>query len=279
MQNRSIDELLNKAFSLASFILGSREDALRTVEEAMNRLNVTAVAQGKRLYYKSSSWLDDEKADRYRNKVLFSELHLLQRLVYITAEPYEKEQEQRSVASDAGEETMLIHFIKHLVRITTRRNSFYVTLGLSRLLFNYTTSETMEVYNAVIQDPERVKDDYYYRSRKGVLMQEVKKRFGNLVEVVRGPRGEERFRASENQAKFSDLVTECLSFFTPWYTPCLVPAGGNPILDGIESLSSHGRQEEDKVEVDRIHAVLHPECHERLIDSLGFYRRHWSSLQ
>jgi hypothetical protein len=74
MKNLSIDELLNKAFSLACFILGSREDAVRTVEEAMARLTVTTVAQGKRLYYKSSSssWLGQEKGDRYRNKVLFT---------------------------------------------------------------------------------------------------------------------------------------------------------------------------------------------------------------
>jgi hypothetical protein len=271
MNNLSVDELLNKAFSLACFILGSRQDAVRTVEEAMARLDVTTAAQGKRLYYKSaSSWMGGSKADRYRNKVLFSEVHLLQRLVYIASEPYEQREEQKSVSGSSGEEALLIHFIKHLVRITTRRNSFYVTLGLSRLLYNYTTAETMEVYNAVIQDPERVKDDYYYRSRKGVLMQELKKRFGDLLEVARGPRGEERFRASDNQAKFSELAAECLAFFTPWYTNCLVPAGVNPIMDGITSLSSRGQKEEDKVEVDRIHAVLHPSCHDRLVKALGF---------
>ncbi|MBC7910552.1 MAG: hypothetical protein H7Y30_08635 [Pyrinomonadaceae bacterium] len=267
MNKLSIDELLNKGFSLACFILGERADAIRTVEEALNRLEVTMAAQGKRLYYKpASSWTGQDRADRYRNKVLFSELHLLQRLIYITSETYEKQRE----AGAAGEEEMLISFIKHLVRITTRRNSFYVTLGLSRLLYSYTTAETMEVYNAVIQDPERVKDDYYYRSRKGVLMQELKKRFGSLIEVARGPRGEERFRASEHQGRFAKLVAESLSFFTPWYTPCLVPAGVNPIMDGIAGLSSRGQQEEDKIEVDRIHAVLHPDCYERLVKSLSF---------
>jgi hypothetical protein len=271
MNNLSIDELLNKAFLLASFIIGDREDALRTVAEAMTRLDVTTAAQGKRLYYKPSPvWIGRDRGDRYRNKVLFSEMHLLQRLVYIASEPYEKRREQAATACAAGEDEMLIHFIKHLVRITTKRNSFYVTLGLSRLLYNYTTAETMEVYNAVIQDPERVKDDYYYRSRKGVLMQELKKRFDHLVEVARGPRGEERFRASDNQSRFTELVRECLSFFTPWYTPCLVPAGVNPIMDGIAGLSSHGQQEEDKIEVDRIHAILHPDCHQRLIKSLGY---------
>ncbi|HEY0543899.1 MAG TPA: hypothetical protein VGC91_00770 [Pyrinomonadaceae bacterium] len=272
MNNLSIDELLNKAFSLACFILGDREHALRAVEEAMARLDVTTAAQGKRLYYKpsASSWLRPEKADRYRNKVLFSELHLLQRLVYIASEPYEERREQSVVANKGGEEEMLIHFIKHLARITTRRNSFYVTLGISRLLYNYTTAETMEVYNAVIQDPERVKDDYYYRSRKGVLMQEIKKRFGGLLEIARGPRGEERFHAAPEQTGFIELVKESLTFFTPWYTPCLVPAGVNPIMDGITGLESHGKDEEDRIEVDRIHAVLHPDCHGRLIKSLGF---------
>ena len=41
-----------------------------------------------------------------------------------------------------------------MVRITARRNSFYVTLGLSRLLYNYSTAETMELYNLIIQDPD-----------------------------------------------------------------------------------------------------------------------------
>jgi hypothetical protein len=272
MNNLPIDELLNKAFSLACFILGDREHALRTIEEAMARLDVTTAAQGKRLYYKPSAFSgrSREAADRYRNKVLFSELHLLQRLVYIASEPYEERKEQSMVANEGGIEEMLIHFIKHLVRITTRRNSFYVTLGISRLLYNYTTAETMEVYNAVIQDPERVKDDYYYRSRKGVLMQELKKRFGSLIEIGRGPRGEERFHASEEPNRFIELVKDSLTFFTPWYTNCLVPAGVNPIMDGIAGLSSHGPQGEDKIEVDRIHAVLHPDCHGRLIKSLGF---------
>ena len=129
-------------------------------------------------------------------------------------------------------------FSKHLVRITTNA-LFYVTLGLSRLLYNYTTAETMEVYNAVIQDPERVKDDYYYRSRNGVLMKELKDRFGNLVDSNRGPRGEERFQSHDPPGRHADLVRECLSYFTPWHTPCLVPAGIDPIRTDHPSLNGH----------------------------------------
>jgi hypothetical protein len=266
------NDLLNKAFQLACFIHRDREVSLRVAVGALAKLEVAATAQGKRLYYRPSgrAWMGRAQASGLRNKISFNEAHLLQRLVYVESEPYEIRREQGDAPAPLDEEDLLVHFIKHLVRVTVKRNSFYVTLGLSRLLHNYTTAETMDIYNAVIQDPERVKDDYYYRSRKGVLMQELKGRFGDLVRVVRGPHGEERFQADDDSGRFADLVRDSLSFFTPWYTPCLVPAGINPITDGIPRFSYKGSQKEDEVEVDRLHAVIHPDCFKRLVEDLGF---------
>jgi hypothetical protein len=268
----STDDLLNKAFQLACFILGERDAALRVVTGALAKLEVAAAAQDKRLYYRPTGrlWSRRSQSNRFRNNISFNEPHLLQRLIYIESEPYEKVQERARGSAALGEEDLIIHFIKHLTKKTVKRNSFYVTLGLSRLLYSYTTAETMDIYNAVIQDPERVKDDYYYRSRKRVLMQELKQRFGNLINIGHGPRGEERFEADANQGRFVELVRECLSFFTPWHTPCLVPAGIDPIRDGIPSFSYQGHNEEDKIEVNRIHAVLHPDCFQRLTGDLRF---------
>jgi len=238
----------------------------------MAKLEVAIAAQDKRLYYRPTGrlWSGRSQSNRFRNNISFNEPHLLQRLIYIESEPYEKAQEQARGSEALGEEDLVIHFIKHLTKKTIKRNSFYVTLGLSRLLYSYTTAETMDIYNAVIQDPERVKDDYYYRSRKGVLMQELKQRFGDLINIGHGPRGEERFEADENQGRFVELVRDCLSFFTPWHTPCLVPAGIDPIRDGIPSFSYQGHNQEDKIEVNRIHAVLHPDCFQRLTADLRF---------
>lgn len=265
--------MLNKAFLLAYFIHGNKETAVRIVSGAMSKLDVAATAQGKRFYYQPGgrSLLRRPRSIGFRSKVTFNELHLLQRLVYIESEVYEKQKEQTSSGATLGKEDMIIHFIKHLVRITLKRNSFYVTLGMSRLLYNYTTQETMGIYNVVVQDPERVKDDYYYRSRKGVLMQEIKERFGDLVKICHGQRGEERFQAEPEPGRFAELVRECLSFFTPWATPCLVPAGFDPITDSIPSLLFEGRDKEDQIEVNRIHAALHPNCYQRLIKALGFH--------
>lgn len=267
-----MENLLNRAFQLAYFIHRDRKVALRIVKGAMTKLEVAATTQGKRLYYRPTgrpSMSYDQKGG-FRNKVAFSEAHLLQRLIYTESEPYEKEKEQEFPLAGLDEEDLVVRYVKHLVKSAIKRNSFYATLGVSRLLYNYSTTETMEIFYAVVQDPERVKDDYYYRSRKGVLMQELKERFGSLVKICRGQHGEERFQAHERPGQFIALVKESLNFFTPWGTLCPVPAGIDPIIEGFPELSNRGFREQDKVEVNRIHAVLHPDCYRRLVEALRF---------
>ncbi len=270
MATISREEFPDRAFQLAYFIHRERRAAVEITTRALNKLQLAAAAQGKRLYYRLTGRTDARKA---RSKVSVGEPHLLQRLVYIESEEYERQKEaagknpqshpERAVAHHSD---LVVYFIKHLVRITTRRNSFYVTLGLSRLLYNYTTAETMELYNVVVQDPDRVHDDYYYRSRKGVLLNELKERFGNLIEVAKSARGEQRWHSEDNHHEHFDLVSECLRQFTPWSTPCVVPATLDPMNETIAELNFEGRHpdEEHEVEVNRIHAAMHPECFARL---------------
>jgi hypothetical protein len=273
----SPDELPDRAFQLAYFLHRERNTALEIVARALNKLQLAATAQGKRLYYRLTGRPDARKA---RSKVSVGEPHLLQRLVYVESEQYERIREKAAHADQPNgarpprQSDLVVFFIKHLVRITTRRNSFYVTLGLSRLLYNYTTSETMDLYNLVIQDPDRVHDDYYYRSRKGLLLKELKDRFGELLEVAKGARGEQRWRPAADSSRYALLARECLHCFTPWETPCAVPAALDPLNDTIEQLSFKGRHpdEEHEVEVSRIHAALHPECFDRLTAANGLAR-------
>ncbi len=261
---------VDRAFRLGYFLHGERDTAVQITARAMNKVRLAATSQGKRLYYRLTGRADARKS---RSKVSVSEPHLLQRLIYVESEAFEREKEAASRTSDphsparpARTSDLIVFFVKHLVRITTKRNSFYVTLGLIRLLYNYTTPETMDLYNLVIQDPDRVHDDYYYRSRKGVLLKELKERFGELLEVVKGSRGEQRWRAADSDDKHRELVQECLHWFTPWSTPCVVPERFDPFTDTIEKLNFAGRHpdEEHEVEVNRIHATVHPECFARL---------------
>jgi hypothetical protein len=274
--------VLNKAYRLAYFLHQDKSMATRIVAAATLKLNVAMAVQSKRLYYipvGRFSRGESRRTDGIRNKALFSDLHLLQRLLYVESEPYERQKERAAqlapsdvpaVGDPASEEDLLVYFIKHLVRITTKRNSFYVTLGVSRLLHSYSTLETMEIYNAVIGEPERVKDDYYYRSRKAVLMHEMSQRFGQLIRACRQLRGEERFETQPGSSELRSLMRECLHLFTPWDTRCHVPREFDPLKSVIASLTSKSSAEENEVEVNRIHAVLHPDCFERLVAAFDY---------
>jgi hypothetical protein len=278
----STEEVLNKAYRLAYFLHQDKRTAIRIVADATLKLNVAMAVQSKRLYYipvGRFSRGESRRTDGIRNKTLFSDLHLLQRLIYGESEPYEHQKERVAITGPPGacadcvpasEEDLLVYFIKHLVRITTKRNAFYVTLGVSRLLHSYSTLETMEIYNAVIGEPERVKDDYYYRSRKAVLMQEMLQRFGELIRACRQQRGEERFETQQGSNEQRSLVRECLRLFTPWDTQCPVPRDFDPLKSVIASLTSSSIADETEVEVNRIHAILHPDCFEKLIAAFGY---------
>ena len=282
MNRVSTEEVLNKAYRLAYFLHQDKGTALGIVAAATLKLNVAMAVQSKRLYYTPVGRFspgESRRTDGIRNKALFSDLHLLQRLIYGESEPYERQKERAAMAGPPGvcadcvpasEEDLLVHFIKHLVRITTKRNAFYVTLGVSRLLHSYSTFETMEIYNAVIGEPERVKDDYYYRSRKAVLMHEMYQRFGQLIRASRQRRGEERFETQQGSNEQRSLMRECLRLFTPWDTQCPVPRDFAPLKSVIASLTSKSIDDEKEIEVNRIHAILHPDCFEKLIAAFGY---------
>lgn len=261
-----VDELLNRAFELAYFILGDRPASIYVAMAAMDKLKTAATNQGRRHYYTPTGRSAYPAA---RTKVNLSELHLLQRLVYVESELFERliEGQGKTVRQD----DLIIRYIKHLVRVTTKHNSFYVTLGLCRLLYNYSTGDTSEIYNLVLQDPERIRDDYYYRSRKKRLMEEIKDRFGSLVRTQRVLRGEERFESQEDSQKYASLVRECLVRFTPWHSDCALPKELDPKRNVIAQLLFEGGDpdKEHQVELNRIHTLIHPECFARLTAALG----------
>ncbi len=260
------DDLLNSAFQLAYFILGDRAASTYVAMTAMDKLKAASALQGRRLYYTP---VGRQAHPATRNKVNLSDLHLLQRLIYIESDLFERLLEGQ--VQSVRPEDLIIRYIKHLIRITTKHNSFYVTLGLCRLLYNYTTSETAEIYNLVLQDPLRMRDDHYYRSRKKRLMEEMKSRFGDLIRTERGFRGTERFQTDDTSQIYAGLVKECLIRFTPWQSTCVLPRELDPKKNVVTPLLFEGRNPDDEheIELNRIHSLTHPGCFERLTAALG----------
>ena len=99
MSTISPDELPNRAFQLAYFLHCERNIALEIATRALNKLQLAATAQGKRLYYRLTGRLDARKS---RSKVSLGEPHLLQRLVYVESEQYERLKEAAALAAQAN---------------------------------------------------------------------------------------------------------------------------------------------------------------------------------
>ena len=255
----TLDLLLERAFQLAFFIHGDREVALAIATEAMGKLAVTAASQDKRLYYRPSGGPKVAKTMRFRSKVSWSDTHLLQRLVYIASEPHERRCEDSAGENRACTADFVVHFVKHLVRITTKRNAFYANLGVGRILHRYSTEETMSMHDRLASDAERMKDADYYRSRKVILMDELLSRFRGRLRTETVSYGEHRFRRQDRSAEWNALVRDCLGHFTPWGTPC----GDAFLAEAGAPGSEHDR------EVARIHAILHPDCYRRLVEEMG----------
>ena len=259
---------LERAFELALFLLEDRAAALDAATRALARLRVTVVAQERRSAYVPRGRRGADGVPRAtRTRVSVSDVQLLQRLVYLETDADERRQEE---AGAAGEAVLTRRFVKHLVRCALRRNSFYVALGMSRLLHRYSTAEAQDLYSLLLQDPGRVPDDCYYRARRGQLIDELRERFGDRLTLVVGPRGEQRFESCENPQAWAPLVRDCLERLTPWDSTCALPLDFDARATELPRFAFEGSDPdgEHPVEVDRIHALLHPPCFRRLARSL-----------
>src|SRR5437870_5768851 len=92
----SPDDLLNRAFRLGYFLHGERNVAVQIAARAMNKLELASSAQGRRLYYRLTGRTDARR--KARSKVTLSEPHLLQRLVFVESEEYERQKEHDAIS-------------------------------------------------------------------------------------------------------------------------------------------------------------------------------------
>src|SRR5262249_32985862 len=160
-------------------------------------------------------------------------------------------------------ELLVIRFVKELIQLTMRRNAFYVLIAMGRILHEFNTREVMMMHDYLYPKPDRIKDDCYYRSRKSLLIAELRQRFGPLLQRVRESRGEIRFLSSAESAKFGPVVARALTEFTLWRSPCLEAGRG---IAGGTSFALTGDHE---TEIMRMHALVHPLCFQLLCSQLN----------
>ena len=178
---------------------------------------------------------------------------LLQRLVLKESERWERLDEEAQGYQPDGSK-LLVRYVKHLVQISMVRNLFHVTIAICRLLYRYSTRETLLIYDRLSLDADCASDDSYLRARKKVLLGEMQQRFGPWLDFYRGARGEVVVRATPANPRQVALVERALGRLKPWRTRC--PAVQRA-RDG------------ECPEMVQIHRLLHPPCFEALTRDLG----------
>ena len=253
------DELLRKGFELAYFIVPDRSNALAILIRALEKLRVRSRRELKRLYWR------DKHAETPIRRIARSDADMLQWLIMFEAEQDERAQERAGAVSPVG---MAMRYVKHLVQITTALSSFYVNLGITRLLHNYSTSEAQRVYELLTQ---RYLGPDEYRRAKSTLMDKITERFGGFLKIARVDHGELRFESNDHPEEVAEAVADCLNVFTPWSTrsTCneFMTATGGGL--NLKSISQEEKTDQNEIELRCCHILIEPTCYGRLMEDLG----------
>jgi hypothetical protein len=252
-------ELLQKGFELAYLIVPDRPSALDILIRALDKVRLRSHRELKRLYWR------DKHRQRPVRRIAHGDADMLQWLIMVESEQNERAQEN---AGHLPFRTMAIRYIKHLAQITTALSSFYVNVGLSRLLHSYSTPEAQCIYETLTS---RFLGADEYRRAKSTLMDKINQRFSGLLKVVRVEHGELRFEATSNQEQWGELIAHTLTIFTPWSTQgrCaefLAVNGGDSAPTSVYKSSD---RDQNEVEMGCCHILIEPSCYGRLMKQLG----------
>lgn len=258
-------ELLQKAFQLAFFIHPHEETAFQITTKAFELWDVICERQDKRRYYNlKGRLLGTQEIRKQRVKVSMQEEQLLQRLICKLSEEYESSSDWHDTVNEEG---LLISYLKHLILLVLKHNSFRVMVGISRVLHRYSNREAVKLYttlapNRSTQDLANLeRESKRYKSR---IMTQLKERFGSFITPCCIEQ-EERFVTVKDPDRFAALfkvVEDCLDRFKPWSTECVKSQEDFIFNDKHPDSEYH-------IELKRIHSLIHYHCFSWLTSSLA----------
>ena len=277
--SRKERELFEQAFTLAYFIHANKEIAFFIAEDAVEGLTSLLTYQKKNRAPAErlrGFWKWGERTRPIRKTLILDEHQMLQWLVYKQSEYWERQTEENAGFYTPSAEDLIVRYIEHLVFLTARRGSFYVTLAICSLLHQFDRRETRFFYDVLTQsDAARMKDTGYIGKQRLELLDKVLRRFEGVVKTVNKSASDRQLLKQPVTESITHLVKESLRRFTPWGTTCVLNNGFDvtdiPALFYSETTSNE--DDENLIEMNRIHIVLHPECLDRFAIELEKYVR------
>lgn len=278
-QTKKETELFELAFELAYFIHANREIAFFIAEDALDELGSVVGYQKKNRAPSErlqGFWKWGERTRPVRKTLILDEYQMVQWLVYKQSEYWELQTEEGKGFYAPSEEDLLVRYIKHLVFLTTRRGSFYVTLSICSILHQLDRRESRLFYDVLTQsDAARMKDTSYIGKQRIDLLEKVFRRFKKMVVLPNKAGSEKQFLTQPPTQISMNLINESLRRFTPWGTTCVLERRFDvtDIPELYFSANPANEDEENRIEMNRIHIVLHPECLAQFTNELASYVR------
>lgn len=198
---------------------------------------------------------------------------LLDQLIYEKTTVQERLQElkHKNGVRQLTEEEMVIRFVKKIVEYAINHNSFYMSAGLHRVLFNYPIHDARKIYQLLVPCPDDRKpsaDDFRHHKKRIVDLLE--QRFRDFIEVVEyGEQNERRFKKHYDPRRYYLLVEQTLDLLTPSLTDCPLQSNPPDTIDEVRNAlycyaSSPQTNNENLTERTRMHMLAHLFCFSHL---------------
>jgi hypothetical protein len=247
ISNSELTPLLTKAFELTDFLLADRSCALEAAIQATLKLEPTIAVQNRQTFYRVRCGWEQT----------------LQRLAFLECEPFEKEQE---AAGQLLLEGWIRHYIKHMIRLIMRRNSFQAFVAIPRVLYDYGTGDALELYSLAAPERAAKRGEDSVRRWKGILMSELQDRFGQGIAPDAQCRFERDSRASQQMQAY---VAECLTRCAPWGIEHTVAEKFDRYSAADVAAISGDSKEESRAEWRRFHTAICPTCFAALLHGIA----------
>lgn len=259
--NLSTESIIERIYSLSTFIIGDRETATMLSIEIADLL--------KRIREKKYSLIESKGLTP--RKARLNKAVQLDRIIYREVDTFCKAQEQDYLAGkcELDQESMIVRFIAYIISYSINHDSSYLAIGMLKLLFNYEMKEIEEIYGLL--NPDRALIGADFRRRKMNLNRAISSRFEGFLSFEEvGGHGEVRYKAQPDSSLLFNFIYTVLKLFTPLSTTCVIPDDFNPDFFEIKSIASdHSNLDSgDHVEMNRMHALICPECLGRIVTAL-----------
>lgn len=254
-------EQIKKGVELAYLLYPDKQKSLKISFAALIRLENERVREKRWLRDYIKLLRDKIESSPNHKKNSFPKIHLnnyqlYQQLVMQSSDKEERQQESTKLVS---QQLLIIRYLKHLVVACLDKNLLFLVVALSRVLHNYSTTETKRVCLYLHPNYTHKNLEFQIKRAKATLMKELTQRFQGLIEVVGNRFASSNLTSLATEKDLIELVNKILDQLVLWDTEC---------VKNLSVFSDSEIKNTLLVGKQMGHVVIHPDCYTWLIDTL-----------